>query len=62
MDHRKLSMDDKVHLAIESLLKSGGSNDWNIVSVNKEAKSYCYKTVDGTIGTVSIEFIESMTL
>jgi hypothetical protein len=55
---KPLSQEDMVHKAIERLLKSSGYASWNVVSVTDEAKKYCYKTVDGDIGTVWKDFIQ----
>lgn len=52
-----LSFDDKIHLAIERLLRTSGNTNWNIVSVVHEAKKYCYKTFSGEIGVVDKDFI-----
>ena len=50
------SFDDKVFLSIESLLRSSG-HCGQLVSVVDEANKYCYKTLDGKIGTVDKSFI-----
>jgi hypothetical protein len=53
----KLTFEDKVLLAIERLLLTSMYPSFNVVSVVDEANKYCYKTVDGTIGTVDKNFI-----
>lgn len=50
--------EDVIQKAIERLLKTSGYSSWNIVSVVDEANKYCYKTVDGTIGTVRKDFLQ----
>lgn len=47
---------DQIFKAIESLLRSSG-HCGQLVSVVDEANKYCYKTFDGTIGTVDKLFI-----
>lgn len=52
-----LSFDDKVFKAVERLLRTSGHDSWMIVSVVDEANKYCFKKVDGTIGTVSKSYL-----
>jgi len=59
MTRSNFSFEDKVHMAIERLLRTSGYNSWNVVSVADEAKKYCYKTVSGEIGTVDKTFLHS---
>ena len=53
------SFEDKVFIVIEYLLRQSKPSI-HLVSVVDEAKKYCYKTFDGTIGTVNKEFIHDL--
>ena len=44
------SSDERVHRVIESMVGQ------HVVSVVAEAKKYCYKCFDGTIGTIDLDF------
>jgi hypothetical protein len=52
-----LSFEDKVFRTIERLLRNSGRESWNVVSVVDEANHYCYKTVNGVIGTVRRDYV-----
>lgn len=47
---------DQIFKAIESLLRTSG-HCGHLVSFHSESSKYCYKTFDGTIGTVDMNFI-----
>lgn len=49
--------DSQIIIAIETLLKNTGYKSTHVVSVVDEANKYCYKTFDGTIGTVHKDFL-----
>lgn len=54
------SLEDKVFIAIERLLRSSGHSCGHLVSVVAEANKYCYKTFSGEIGVVDQKFIHDL--
>jgi hypothetical protein len=48
------SNEERVHRVIESMVGQ------HIVSIVDEAKKYCYKCFDGTIGTIDRDFVHDI--